>query len=65
MDEELDLGAVFGGGEDMEAEPMAAEDEGEGEYPPDFEVAIVEAFPDLAEDPDRIAAMYRAIEACK
>ena len=64
MDEELDLGAVFGADAEAEA-PESMEAEDSGEYPPEFEIAIVEAFPELAEDPDRIGAMYRAIEACK
>lgn len=41
-----------------------SEDTGEGDLPPEFESAAVEAFPDLDGDTKRLQALYDAIEAC-
>lgn len=56
-------------------DPMDEEDMADGgadedtedhkdDLPPEFETAATEAFPELADDPDRLHAFYSAIEAC-
>lgn len=65
----VDLALVLGApkgkpGAEPESDPMA-EEESSDELDPAFESAAVEAFPELAEDPARLAAVKRMIEACK
>ena len=57
------FGKAKGGSEPPEAE-SAAEDSAEG-VPEDFEDYAATAFPELADDPARLRALYDAINACK
>lgn len=64
----MDLAVVFGGAKKPKGEEESAEDASETEedegLSPAFEAAITEAFPELAESPDRMLAMKRAIKEC-
>lgn len=60
-DEDLGLDSLdeLAGGLAGEAEAEEAE-----AMPPDFSVHASEAFPELADDPARLEALYRTIKAC-
>lgn len=66
-----DMGKAYGGdasgdyqsslasdGDDMGSDPGASD------VPPEFEARAAEAFPDLQDDPARMSAFWKAIQAC-
>lgn len=50
--------------EDMQDGGADEDTEKQDDLPPEFETAAVEAFPDMKDDPDRLRALYSAIESC-
>ena len=67
--------AMIFGKSGSKSDPLEAEDDDVAEDriesdaeeapPAGFEIAAVEAIPDLADQPERIAALYRAVKAAQ
>lgn len=58
------LADIIGASSPKDSGAVSDDDAADESMASDFESAVVDAFPDMADQPDRIAAFKQAIQAC-